>query len=69
MTTKNELPIYLVVWSGGYEAPQYSAYTEAEKAMAVALEWAEDMEEGVDTIDVLRIDQNLAVERVELAHL
>jgi hypothetical protein len=61
---------YLVVWSGGYEAPQYELRLTREGAVETALTWMEDMEEGVDTIDVLRLNlTNLTVERVEGASL
>lgn len=49
--------IYLVVWSGGYDTPQYELKRTEEAAVKLANEWSEaaDLEEG-DVIDILRLD-------------
>lgn len=54
METPN-IEIYLVSWSGGYEAPSYQAFDNETKAWEIAHEWAEMMAEGEDQIDVLKI--------------
>lgn len=60
--------VFLVVWSGGYDAPQYGARATEDEAWALAGEWAADIKEGEDTIDVLRLDTaTMAVERLEAA--
>lgn len=46
--------IYVIAWSGGYEAPSYKVANSLPAALKTADKWAEDMEES-DYIDVLRI--------------
>ena len=58
--------VYIVAWTGGYEAPSYTAFFDEARAWDQAYEWVEEMEEGVDTIDVLRLDlPSLKMERLE----
>ena len=45
---------YLVVWSGGYEAPSYEMFFTAEEAFTQAKSWEEDIQDG-DWIDVLKL--------------
>jgi len=57
--------IYIACWSGGYDPPSYQAFSIYDNAVNVAKEWAEDMEEGVDTIDVISINlETLEVKRL-----
>lgn len=57
--------IYMVVWSGGYEAPSYVLKDTRDEAFEQAAEWAKDMTEN-DTIDVLELDtKNKTVARLE----
>lgn len=57
--------VFLVVWSGGYDAPQYALRGADVEAWALAQTWGEDMREGEDTVDVLRIDlATMTVERL-----
>lgn len=61
------MSIYIVSWTGGYEVPQYQGFVTKEAAMRTARTWAEDMEEGVDTIDVLEVTHTefgVEVERI-----
>jgi len=57
--------LYMVVWSGGYEAPQYQVLDTDIAAWALAQSWADDMDDESDWIDVLRINgSDLSVERL-----
>lgn len=58
--------IYMIVWSGGYEAPSYDIKATLTEALAQARKWAEDIDEDQgDWIDVLEINtETLAVNRV-----
>lgn len=47
---------YLVIWSGGYEQPQYASKGTENAALKVAKDWIVDFKEGEDTLDILRID-------------
>jgi len=51
--------VYVVVWSGGYEMPQYFATYSEAMAWRTAVDWAADMEEGAETVDVLKISLDL----------
>ena len=56
--------VFIIVWSGGYDPPQYEVRPNRTEAFALAKSWAEDMEEGVDTVDVLRLDlDSMTIER------
>lgn len=58
--------VFIVVWSGGYEAPTYIARPTKEEAIVIGRDWTKDMEDG-DTVDILRINlTNMTLERVEL---
>lgn len=58
--------VFLVVWSGGYDAPQYELRGADVEAWALARTWREGMRQGEDTIDVLRIDLDaMTVERLD----
>ena len=57
--------VYITVWSGGYDPPSYQAFRSREEAWKIAEEWAKDMDEGVDTIDIVSIDlTSMAMERL-----
>ena len=56
---------FMVVWSGGYEAPSYQVLNTEQEAWDKSAEYIPDMQDG-DTIDVLRIDMaKKTVERLE----
>lgn len=58
--------IYIVVWSGGYEAPSYAAHNSEKEAFKQAKEWWNDADAEVDSVDVLAIDiKTLQVKRLE----
>lgn len=61
--------MYLVAWTGGYEAPSYFASPFREVAIAKAVEWAADADfENGDSMDILRITDTIdgmIVERLE----
>ena len=58
--------VYVVSWTGGYEAPCYVAFWDEAQAWERAHKWARDMKESEDTIDVLRIRlMPLSIERLE----
>jgi hypothetical protein len=58
--------LYVISWSGGYESPSYAVKRSEFEAWKLALEWSNDMDEGIDTVDVLVIDTNeLTIERLE----
>jgi hypothetical protein len=46
--------LYLIVWSGGYEVPQYAAVDNEAEAWKIALDWKKEMDEG-EVIDVLKV--------------
>lgn len=59
---------YIVVWSGGYEPAQYKAFTSMNDAWETVLKWYEHLEEGVDTIDLLKLDsETLKIYRLNAA--
>lgn len=50
------MTLFMVVWSGGYEAPSYALKPTKKEAFALAETWAEDADlENGDWIDVLRL--------------
>jgi hypothetical protein len=55
MKRKKMNEFFLVVWSGGYEAPSYVLKDSELEAWGQAEEWTQDMQDG-DTVDVLRVD-------------
>lgn len=58
--------IYMVVWSGGYEAPSYSLYHNEKAAFKQANNWWSDADKESDSMDVLAIDiKTLEVKRLE----
>jgi len=59
-------PIYIVAWTGGYEAPSYHAFMTENEAMRQAEEWWADADQDADSLDVLRINPNdMTITRVE----
>lgn len=48
--------IFVVAWTGGYEAPSYVVKLTEEQAWDQAGAWLADAHEDGDTIDVLRVD-------------
>lgn len=57
--------IFIVAWTGGYEAPSYEAKSNEADAWNLANEYVEDLEDG-DTLDVLRVNlRNFTIERLE----
>lgn len=60
MTVLRPTPIevFVVTWGGGYDTPQYAAFLTAPEAWKQAREWEQEIEYGIDTIDVLKIDLN-----------
>lgn len=48
--------IYLIAWTGGYEAAQYAVMPTETDARALARSWAEDADEETDSIMVYEID-------------
>jgi len=58
--------IYIVVWSGGLEAPSYSLYNSEKEAFAQAVDWWKEADEERDWIDVLAINtKTLQVKKLE----
>lgn len=58
--------IYIVAWTGGYEAPSYHAFMTENEAMRQAEEWWADADQDADSLDVLRINPNdMTITRVE----
>ncbi len=58
--------IYIVVWSGGHEAPSYAAHNSEKEAFTRATEWQKDMDKESDWIDVLAVDtKTMQVKRLE----
>ena len=58
--------IYIVVWSGGYEAPSYAAHNSEKEAFKRAIDWQKDADDDSDWIDVLSVDtKTLQVKRLE----
>jgi hypothetical protein len=58
--------VFVIAFTGGYEAPSYEVKATVEEALSVAETWAEDLEDG-DTIDVLRINvKNFTLSRVHV---
>jgi hypothetical protein len=62
-----DFEVYLVLWSGGYEAPQYEVKATEEEAWALARSWlAECREDESNWIDVLRLDPvSMNIDRLE----
>ena len=59
------MKIYIVAWSGGYDAPSYAVKLNAEEAMTQGKEWMKDAEDG-DWVDVLEVDPKAGtVKRLE----
>lgn len=58
--------VFLVAWTGGYEAPQYATRPTEAEAMDLGREWYEDSNGETDTVDVLRL--NLADGSVTRLH-
>jgi len=58
---------YLVAWTGGYDQPQYAAFTDAVRAENTAVKWA-GMADEVCTIDLLKLEDvgagHVAVDRI-----
>ncbi len=65
MTLKGS--IFIVVWSGGLEAPSYSQRPTREEAFDLAAEWWSDADEDSDWIDVLEVKDDGTIERLELS--
>lgn len=64
MSTSND--IFIVVWSGGYEAPSYVVKRTEAEAWAQAKEWLAEADEEGDWIDVLHLDlTTLILRRLE----
>lgn len=58
--------LWVIVWTGGYEAPSYSVKSNKTEAFELAQKWAMDAKEGEDTIDVLEINsETCEIRRVE----
>lgn len=58
--------LFVIAWTGGYEATSYTVKTTAADAWAQAKEWWADADPEVDSIDVLRINlTTLTMERLE----
>lgn len=58
--------VFVIAWTGGYEAPSYTVKATAAEAWTQAEEWWKDAKEGEDTLDVLRIDlTTMTIERLE----
>lgn len=55
------MTIYVIAWTGGYEAAQYAAKATETEAKAQAAEWAKDMADN-DTIEILKVE-GLNIER------
>lgn len=62
-----DFKMYLVVWSGGYEAPNYVLFRSLIEAKLQADRWRLDMDENEgDYIDVLELNiTKNTIERVE----
>jgi len=52
--------LYLVSWTGGYEAPQFDIRADLDEALALAAEWRDDANPETNTIDVYAIDSKAA---------
>lgn len=48
--------VYIVAWSGGLEAPSYEVKGTEGAALKLARDWTKDAREGVDSLDILRMD-------------
>ena len=59
--------IYIVVWSGGLEAPSYSQRPTQEEAFDLAAEWWVDANEESDWIDVLEVKEDGTITRLEVS--
>lgn len=58
--------IYIVVWSGGYEAPSYAAHRTEKEAWKQANDWWKDADEDSDSIDVIALNtESLSLKRLE----
>ncbi len=58
--------IYIVVWSGGVEAPSYAAHNTEKEAWKRANNWWKDADEDNDSVDVLSVDtKTLVIKRLE----
>jgi hypothetical protein len=59
--------IFVIVWSGGYEIPQYEIKNTLEGAQKAAIDWRSDASEE-DVIDIIRVDlQSLTFEVIPIA--
>lgn len=59
--------VFMVVWSGGYEAPDYVVTKTEDDAWNLAAQWVLDADDDEgDVVDVLKIDLvNFNVTRLE----
>lgn len=55
---------YLVAWIGGEDVPSYQAFDNEDDAFERAEDWYSQAEEGIDSIDVLKITGTV-VERMQ----
>lgn len=55
---------FILVWSGGYESPQYQVHSTLDDAQEIGRDWQDEATDG-DTIDILRLDlTNLGLTRL-----
>jgi len=61
--------VFIVAWTGGYEAPSYVVFATEEEAIKQAKEWWADADEDADSIDILRLNPtDLTIERIMVNH-